>query len=35
MYDLPSSITRRSCSFGVGNKVSFAEKEKSPPPGTY
>jgi len=34
-YDLPSSNTRRSCSFGVGEKTSFAEKEKSPPPGAY
>lgn len=35
MYELPSSLTGRSCSFGYGGKVNFIGKEKSPPPGSY
>jgi hypothetical protein len=35
MYELPSTNSHRSCSFGFGTKVNFVEKEKSPPPGTY
>lgn len=35
MYELPSSLTNRTCGFGYGSKINFAEKEKSPPPGTY
>jgi hypothetical protein len=35
IYKLPPTNMYRSCSFGYGNKISFVEKEKSPPPGTY
>jgi hypothetical protein len=35
IYKLPPTNMYRSCSFGYGNKISFIEKEKSPPPGTY
>jgi len=38
-YDLPSTMKKRTCSFGVGNRFKSTceqrERSKSPPPGSY
>ena len=35
MYTLPSTLNKKTCSFGYGNKTSLNLKTSSPPPGTY
>lgn len=35
MYTLPSTLEKRSCSFGYGNKISLNLNNISPPPGSY
>ncbi len=35
MYSLPSTLNKRTCSFGSGTKVDLTIKTSSPPPGTY
>ena len=34
-YDIPSSLNKRSTSFGFGNKVEFKDRYQNPGPGTY
>lgn len=36
IYQLPSTLAKRSCSFGYGTKIDFADRRKVlPPPGSY
>ena len=35
MYNLPSTLNKKTCSFGLGKKVDLTLKTSSPPPGTY
>jgi hypothetical protein len=34
-YNLPSTRSKRSCSFGLGQKSSMASRSQAPPPGSY
>lgn len=35
LYTLPSTLEKKTCTFGYGSKTSFEIKQSSPPPGSY
>jgi hypothetical protein len=34
-YELPSTLDKKACGIGYGNKISLASNSSSPPPGNY
>lgn len=35
MYSLPSTLNKRTCTFGFGQKTDLTDKKVLPPPGAY